>query len=178
MTFWTPLPVAHVLLLCLALLAGGTSALAASAPKDDTDGEPAELQPGEPGYVPDHSTNMPMLLVPAKVNGRMSHYIFVSYRLVMHNELQVDTVNQKIAWLHDAFVREVFKTSPSDPKNANHIDKARVEERFKEIANEMLHGDIVQSVYFIETKSENEPVYSDPPAVRRAKQSESAESGH
>lgn len=169
---------ARALVLCLALLAGTSSASASSAPKADSQKESGEPQPGDEGYVPPHSSNMPMMLVPAVVNGRMSHHIFVSYRLVMHNELQVDTVNQKIAWLHDAFLREVYKINPIDPENSDHVDKALLEKRFKEIANEMLHGEIVDAVYFIETRSENESLQAEYTAPRRGKKSEPAKSGH
>ena len=169
---------AHALVLCLALLAGTPSAWASSAPKDDSRKESSERQPGDEGYVPPHSSNMPMLLVPAVVNGRMSHHIFVSYRLVMHNELQVDTVNQKIAWLHDAFLREVYKINPIDPENSDHVDKVLLEKRFKAIANELLHGEIVDAVYFIETRSENELIKAEPAAQRRATKSGPAKSGH
>lgn len=168
----------RALVLCLALLAGASSASASSAAKEDSQKESGEPQPGDEGYVPPHSSNMPMMLVPAVVNGRMSHHIFVSYRLVMHNELQVDTVNQKIAWLHDAFLREVYKINPIDPENSDHVDKVLLEKRFKAIANELLHGEIVDAVYFIETRSENELLQAEYAPPRRGKKSEPAESGH
>lgn len=110
---------------------------------------------------------MPMLLIPAVVDGRKSHYIFVSYRLVMHTEMQVDKVNQKIAWLHDAFMREVFKTNPIDPDDANLPNKALLEKRFKEIANDLLHDDVVKSVYFMSTVSEKDPIHTNTTAPRR-----------
>lgn len=146
---------------CLAAsLAMSLTPALAKSPKPDAQGEEKksdEPGPGDAGYVPPNSSNMPMLLLPVVLKGRMSHYIFVSYRLVMHNELQVDAVNQKIAWIHDAFMRKLYKSDVTDPHNSNRPDIPKLEALLKSVANEVLHDDLVDSVYFVNFMSEKEP---------------------
>lgn len=188
MTLRTLISACLIVLFCSGLLVVQPSASAASKPKKDDHGAPAdshgekdsEPQPGDENYTPPRSSNMPMLLIPAVVDGRKSHYIFVSYRLVMHTEMQVDKVNQKIAWLHDAFLREVYKTNPIDPENSNQVDKTLLEKRFREIANDLLHDDVVKSVYFMSTVSEKDPIHTEYQAPRRVGSSHQSKgsSGH
>lgn len=178
-----PISISLALALGLALLAGSPSAWAKSdadthevktAPHGEDKGEP---QPGDDTYIPPNSSNMPMLLIPVSIDGRRSHYIFVSYRLVMHNELQVDKVNQKIAWLHDAFMREVFASNPVDPNNPNRPDKDYLTRKFREIAKRVLHEDLVKSVYFTNILSEIEPLPEERRVPRRVKDKKSS-GGH
>lgn len=173
MTGWKYITPVLALLAGLSLISAVPSALAASPQKDDGQGaaedlkdKNAEPKPGDANYIPKASTNMPMLLVPVMVDGRRSHYIFVSYRLVMHNELQVDTVNQRIAWLHDRFIREVFTTNPVDPDNSNRLDRELIKRRFKEIGKEVLHDDLIKDVYFSSVHSEKEPIRAAPRRFR------------
>lgn len=142
--------------LVMSLASAPTSA---KSPKPDAQSEEKksnEPGPGDEGYVPPNSSNMPMLLVPVVLNGRKSHYIFISYRLVMHNELQVDAVNQKIAWIHDAFMRKLYKTDVADLENPDRPDIPKLEELLKTVANDVMHGNLVESVYFVNFMSENE----------------------
>lgn len=164
--------------LCLCVLLAAPHALA-STPKPEENSEKTksdEPQPGDEGYVPPNSSNMPMLLVPVVLQGRMSHYIFISYRLVMHNELQVDAVNQNIAWIHDAFMRKLYKTDVADPNNPDRPDIPKLEAMLKSVANEVLHGDLVKSVYFVNFMSENETPQAAPRGGGRKKKA--ASSGH
>lgn len=161
------------------LMSLGSGPAFASSPKPDADGEEKksdEPGPGDEGYVPPNSSNMPMLLVPVVLKGRMSHYIFISYRLVMHNELQVDAVNQKIAWIHDAFMRKLYKTDVADPHNSNRPDIPKLEALLKSVANEVLHGELVDSVYFVNFMSENETPQAQQPRRRPKKKGSSG--GH
>lgn len=151
----------------------------ASSPKPDADSEEKksdEPGPGDEGYVPPNSSNMPMLLVPVVLKGRMSHYIFISYRLVMHNELQVDTVNQKIAWVHDAIMRKLYKTDVADPDNPDRPNIPKLEELLKSVANGVLHDDLVESVYFVNFMSENETPQAQPRG--RASKKKASSGGH
>lgn len=152
----------------------------AKSPKPDAHGEEKkksdEPGPGDEGYVPPNSSNMPMLLVPVVLKGRMSHYIFISYRLVMHNELEVDTVNQKIAWIHDAFMRKLYKSDVADPNNPDRPDIPKLEELLKSVANDVLHDDLVESVYFINFMSENETPQAQPRG--RAARKSASSGGH
>lgn len=175
--------VIFVITLGLAPLAGGPLAFARSsedthsAKSDSGERDNLGRRPGDDGYVPPNSSNMPMLLVPVVIDGERSHYIFVSYRLVMHNELQVDRVNQKMAWLHDAFMRDVFKSNPVDPNNPHRLDVDLVNRRFREIAKGIMHDDLIKSVYLTNVLSEKEPVPDHrrvPTRLRKAKTS----SGH
>ncbi len=167
----------------LALLTGSPLAWASSdadvlGVKTDARGDDkGEPQPGDANYIPDNSSNMPMLLVPVMIDGKKSHYIFVSYRLVMHNELQVDRVNQKIAWLHDAFMRDVFTSNPVDPNNPHRLNEEYFNRRFREIAKDILHDDIVKSVYFTNVLSQKQPVSRERKMPRRVKESASSK-GH
>lgn len=175
-------PMRFVVAACLAaslLLSLGSGAAFASSPKPDADGEEKKSDgpgPGDEGYVPPNSSNMPMLLVPVVLNERMSHYIFISYRLVMHNELQVDAVNQKIAWIHDAFMRKLYKTDVADPHNPDRPDIPKLEAMLKSVANDVLHGDLVKSVYFVNFMSENETPQAD--QRRRGPEKKASSGGH
>lgn len=131
---------------------------------------------GSEDLVPEASSAMPMLLVPSYVDGRKSHYIFVSYRLVLETQLQVDRVNQKVAWLHDAFMRDVFKSHPTLKDDPHKVDREYLVRRFKEISAKVLGDDIVIDLYFHSEMSEKGPRLKAPP--QRPKKASPSSGGH
>lgn len=149
------------LVLSVALMAfiAATPAAAKSEPAPEADEQGTSDGPEEddPDYIPPNSTNMPMLLLPVVIEGRMSHYIFIGYRLVMNNELQVDTVNQEIAWIHDAFMRKLYKEDFSNHENWDRPDVPKLEAMLMRVANEILHDQLVKDVFFYSFRSELEP---------------------
>jgi flagellar basal body-associated protein FliL len=155
-----------------------TPAMAKSDPAPEADEHAASDGPDEddPDYIPPSSTNMPMLLLPVVIKGRMSHYVFISYRLVVNNELQVDAVNQKIAWIHDASMRKLYKEDFSNPENRDRPDIPKLKAMLKKVANEILHEQLVKDVFFYGFRSELEPPPD--PRAETAPPKKAASSGH
>lgn len=172
---WKDIFAALVLSLALVSLAMPVPTMAASKPKDTHGSDELNTGDGE-DEIPENSIVMPMLLVPAIVDGRKSHYIFVSYRLVVENQLQVDRVNQRVAWLHDAIMRDVFKSNPISKENPNRVDRAVLEHRIKDICTHLLGDDIVQYLHFGNEMSENDPRI--PPSRSSRKKKKASSGGH
>jgi hypothetical protein len=172
---WKDIAAALVLSLALVSLVLPVPTFASAKPKEKNSSD--ELTTGDmEDEIPDNSIVMPMLLVPAIVDGRKSHYIFVSYRLVVENQLQVDRVNQRVAWLHDAIMRDVFKSNPISKENPNRLDRKNLEGRIKDICKDILGDDIVQSLHFANVMSEND-LRTPPPAPHRGPKRKTGSSG-
>jgi hypothetical protein len=113
-------------LLCLLLsgLLAATPVLAAQDKK--ADGEKTAARKGAPG----NNVEMPFLMAPMNdADGKLSGYAYISSLLVAAGPTAALAVRDKLAFLQDAFVRDVNAASVAPPADPARIDIPAVQTR-------------------------------------------------
>ncbi len=119
------------LLLCAALIAGP----AAAAPKE-----------GAPGT----NVEMPFLIAPITVDGKLTGYAYISSKLVATSQSAAYTIRDKLAFIQDAFVRDVNGASIGLPSDPSTVDKANLSARLVADARRIVGTDKVANLVFTE----------------------------
>ena len=125
---------AFVMVVCLAV-----PAFAEGAKKDSKP---------EPGT----SVEMPFLVAPMSQDGNLLGYVYISSKLICSSSSACISVREKLAFIQDAFVREVNGkpiSLPNDPKTA---DKDQLNARLTAAARRIVGADKVVAMSFMEMK--------------------------
>jgi hypothetical protein len=93
------------------LLSMATSAMAADAPKKKVE---------EPGT----HVQMPFLIAPVSVDGKLIGYVYISSKLVAATPMASVEIRDKLAFIQDAFVRDVNAAPIAKSEDVASIDKA------------------------------------------------------
>ena len=127
---------ALLVLLSLCLAAGPASAGGASKDEEPTSGglfnAPREV-------------DLPMLVVPVGEGGKLHRYAYVALQLEVLGA-DVWQVREKIPFIQDAFIREVFSASVARADNPEEIDEDSLKARLKERATGVLQDDTVKRI--------------------------------
>lgn len=78
----------------------------------------AAEKPGDPGT----NVEMPFLIAPLSVDGKLYGYAYISLKVVAASQSATLAVRDKVAFVQDAFVRDVNASSiglAADPKNVD-----------------------------------------------------------
>jgi flagellar FliL protein len=141
--------------LILGLVVGGGGAAGAlimmGGDDDGTDSVKAvEVAPEPEKHKVDlHFVKIERFNVPLVYKGRILHY------LMMDLSIEVDGNDNKLKVVHrmpairDAFLKSVTDKSLSDEKNPRIMDYSAFKKRFKDIANKVLHEELVLEVLIV-----------------------------
>jgi hypothetical protein len=116
------------------------SALAAGAKKPA--GEPA----------PGSSVEMPYLIAPLTDGDSLVAYAYISSKIVASSPAYAIDIRDKIAFIQDAFVRDVNATSIGKPDSPQTVDKAALAARLLADARKVMKPGTVTSVQLIEVQ--------------------------
>ncbi|HEY0300973.1 MAG TPA: hypothetical protein VGC36_06560, partial [Rhizomicrobium sp.] len=79
----------------------------------------ASEKPGAPGT----NVEMPFLIAPLAVDGRLYGYAYISLKVVTANQKAAMEVRERIAFVQDAFVRDVNARSVAPAADPKAVDK-------------------------------------------------------
>ncbi len=105
-------------------------------------GKEGEGKKGAPG----NNVEMPFLMAPmTDAEGRLAGYAYISTITVAANQSAAIAVREKVAFLQDAFVRNVNSAPVSHPQEPSHVDVPAVQARLTADAKRIM-GNKVKSV--------------------------------
>lgn len=111
---------------------------------------------GSGGEVKKASTanqiDMPFLVAPASQNGTLIGYHYMSFRLITPSAGDAAQVRTKLAFIQDAFVRDVYRSSVSLASAPDQVDKAAVHERLMAIVRRIAGARMVSDLVFVDIK--------------------------
>ncbi len=147
-----------ILTLCALMMA--SSAHASGGGGADKPAEPSEIQEADPSIV-----EMPMLVAPVTVNGRLYHYAYMRVLLKAKSNDIAWEAREKTPFILDALLRETHRSSIAlngDPKS---IDGEGLKKRLLQAANTAMGRDAFVSVSFRDTiQTDGEPDHAAPPS--------------
>ncbi len=106
----------------------------------------------EPKPEPGTTVEMPFLMAPMSQDGNLLGYAYISSKLICASPNACIAVRQKLAFVQDAFVRDVYSKPialASDPKE---VDKDLLNARLTAAAKRIVGDDKVRHMSFIEIK--------------------------
>ena len=119
--------------------------LASAAWAEEGAKKPAKVEPGT-------SVEMPFLVAPMSQDGNLLGYAYIASKLICTSSSACIAVREKLAFIQDAFVRDV-NLKPvalaSDPKA---VDKDLLNARLTAAAKRIVGDDKVQNMTFMEIK--------------------------
>ncbi len=123
----------------------------------------------------DGVVEMPMLVAPVTVNGRLHYYAFMQVKLEAANFDGALLIREKVAFIQDGFLREVHRASIAlngDPKT---IDGEGLKRRLMLVCDSVLGPGVVINIKFGETAEAEES--ADAGSVDAGSHGESAAAG-
>ena len=157
-------------ILLFALLAGSAAAAEKEAAKDS-----------EKAGAPGNNVDMPFLMAPMTGgDGKLSGYAYISSRLATPSDATATLVRDKIAFIQDAFVRDVNRTEITTSGTPPAVDNAALEARLLADARGVVGQGKIQSLVIVQvqvaplhlggaTQAAVAPQQADSPAAAPAK---------
>jgi hypothetical protein len=131
-------PVAALILAVLTIVALATQAVASEGEASSKDGKP-----GAPGT----NIDMPFLMAPLTGrDGKLSGYAYVSSRLTASSDISANEARDKIAFIQDAFVRDVNKTEIATTGDPATVDNSALEIRLLTDARRIVGAAKIRSI--------------------------------
>lgn len=124
-----------------------TLCLAVPAWAEGGHGGKAEKKP-EPGT----SVEMPFLVAPMAQDGNLLGYSYISSRLVCSSPSACIDVRQKLAFIQDAFVRDVNARPIAQTANPKDVNKELLNSRLTAAAKRIVGNSKVKGMLFLEIK--------------------------
>lgn len=121
--------------LCLCLILEAVQGFAATASPDE--------------HIPGTSVEMPYLIAPIIVDGKLVSYAYVSSRIIAVSPAAAFDVRAKTPFIQDADVRDVNRSPISDNSNPPRIDTTRLTRRLFANAARIVGADRVSEVRLI-----------------------------
>jgi len=97
------------------------------------------------------SVDMPVLIAPMTVQGRLEGYAYLTVSLVMPSAGTIFEVRSKVPFLQDAFLRDVHKSSIVKAENPAEVDVEALRDRFIAHVNKIAVPGTVSDVVFQRT---------------------------
>lgn len=94
------------------------------------------------------SVQMPMLVAPVTINGKMARYVYLNVTLVLPDDSNKMMLLEKIPYLQDAFLREVHGATIALGEDPEVLDEEGVGRRLLNICAKIVGPDIVKKVDF------------------------------
>lgn len=123
--------------LYLCYFLGAAEGFAASAP---------QKQP----HIPGTSVEMPYLIAPVAVDGKLISYAYVSSRIVATTPAAAIDVRAKTPFIQDAYVRDVNASSIADSSDPPVVDRQALIRRMLTAAKHIVGADKVSEVEIIQ----------------------------
>jgi hypothetical protein len=148
------------------LLAVGPAWAAEEAAKGDA-------KAGAPGT----NIDMPFLMAPMNgADGKLAGYAYISSRVTANSDVSANEVRDKIAFIQDAFVRDVNGVSVGKPDDPTQVNMPGLQARLLADARKIMGGAKVASLAIVEVQiaplhpmqSPGAPPESAPPAAAPA----------
>lgn len=109
-----------------------TPAVSATAPKT-----PKETEPGS-------SVEMPYLIAPLSADDSLVAYAYISTKIIASSPASAIDVRDKIAFIQDAFVRDVNASSITKPDDPQSVDQSTLSARlFADVKKVMKPGSVI-----------------------------------
>ena len=148
---------------CLLALLTATPALASGAPaaKEDA-GDMTELE-------------LPMLVAPVTVNGRLYHYAYMRILLKAKDSATADIARDKVPFILDAMLRETHRATITANNDPQQIDGKGLEKRLFDTANATIGPGSFVSLTFRDTIQTDDPASNQTAAEAAADEAAAAE---
>jgi hypothetical protein len=117
------------------LLSATTASLAADAPKPKAE---------EPGT----HVQMPFLIAPVSVDGKLAGYVYISSKLIAATPMASVEIRDKLAFIQDAFVRDVNAAPIAKSQDIASIDRAALGARLVADAKRIVGAAKVVTIEF------------------------------
>lgn len=131
----------RIAVLLAAIFALGLAArpvLAADAAKSDPK---SDAKPGT-------SVDMPILVAPMSVDGRLIAYAYISSTVIATSAAAAIDVRARTPFIQDAFIRDVNGASIVDPKDTSKVDRPALKARLLNDVRKAVGADKAVSVQF------------------------------
>lgn len=102
--------------------------------------------------TPANQVEMPFLVAPANQNGTLIGYHYMMYRLVTASAADAAEVRLKLAFIQDAYVRDVYKTTASRADDPLQVDRASMHDRLIAIARRIVGTKKISDLVFADIK--------------------------
>ncbi len=103
-----------------------------------------------PAHMPGTSVEMPYLIAPLTVDGKLVSYAYVSSRIIASTPSAAIDVRAKTPFIQDAYVREVNAASIADQSDPPVVDPAALVRRLLSDAKRVVGADKVSEVEIIQ----------------------------
>jgi hypothetical protein len=101
----------------------------------------------KPAKASENSVEMPALIAPVAVDGRLSGYFYISSRVTATSATNAIAIREKLAFIQDAFVREV-NLHPIQVTDAAKLDRAELGKRLMENARKVIGNNSITGIAF------------------------------
>jgi hypothetical protein len=102
----------------------------------------------EPGVT----VEMPFLIAPVSVDGKLQGYAYISSKMVCSSSGAAILVRQKLAFIQDSFVREVNGKAIGTATDPKVVDKVQLNLRLSAAARRIVGDNKVVAMYFVDVK--------------------------
>ncbi len=117
----------------------------------------AEAASSSPLGGADNKVELPMLVAPVTVNGRLYHYAYMRVLLEAKDSATVEVAREKIPYIIDALLRETHRDSIALNGDPNEIDGEGLKARLLEAANSAIGAGAFVSLSFRDTIQTDDP---------------------
>ena len=107
---------------------------------------PARAEEGQAHAIPD--IELPVLIAPMVVNGRLEHYAYITIALTPSSADHIFEVRNRVPYLQDAFLREVNRGTIVRADNPNEVDTVALKARLVARMRAVLPPDWVSAFKF------------------------------
>lgn len=125
--------------LCLCLILEAVQGFAAPAAPDE--------------HLPGTAVDMPYLIAPMTVDGKLVSYAYVSSRIVAASPSAAIDVRAKTAFIQDAYVRDVNRTPIGNGGDPPQVDTNMLIKRLFADVRQIVGGDKVSKVQLIKVQT-------------------------
>jgi hypothetical protein len=106
------------------------------------------------------NVEMPFLIAPIAVNGKLMNYAYISSKLVASSQSAAIHIRDKLAFIQDAFVRDVNAVPIGKPDDPASVDTAALAARLVADARRIVGSDQVANLIF--TQIQMSPLHPSP----------------
>jgi len=106
----------------------------------------------------DNTVEMPMLVAPVTVNGRLYHYAYMRVMLEAKDSSTVELAREKVPFIIDAMLRETHRESIALDGDPTQIDGDGLKKRLLDAANSSIGAGSFTSLSFRDTIQTDDPM--------------------
>ena len=103
-----------------------------------------------PAHVPGTSVEMPYLIAPVTIDGKLVSYAYISSRIIAVTPAAAMDVRAKLPFVQDAYVRDVNAMSVADQSDPPVVDRPALIKRLLEDARRVIGAGKVDEIQIIQ----------------------------